>query len=457
MMPGSTRLIARNLAESGVWAFIPGTPSAGSTSPLWSAILAVGDLAGLGPYVWTFVLGWMALWAIGLLGSAMFEQLCPERAAWGVWVGVFLALEWHLAWYAGSGMETLLYGVVVLATLLVVLRAGSDGKAWLGAGSLIGLITWLRPDGITLLGPVVFVLAMGKRGWRGKVSGMAWVLGGFMALFLPYLGFNRWIAGAWWPNTLYAKQAEYAELRQLPFMWRLWRESILPLEGPGMALLPGFLVVMVEGIRARRWTWVAVVLWVCGTVGLYAWRLPVNYQNGRYVVPMMPVFFVLGLAGMLGSGWFWKPGRWSWVVRIGWTWVLILVTVGTWIIGARAYGQDVALIEEEMVTTAEWLAVHTPGDALIGVHDIGAVGYFSQREVIDLAGLISPEVIPFIRDQEKLAALLDEKRANYLVTFPGWYPDLSRQGELVYQTSGRVSRSRGGENMAVYRWRSSGP
>ena len=33
---------ARNLGQSGEWAFVPGKPSGGSTAPLWTGLLAVG-------------------------------------------------------------------------------------------------------------------------------------------------------------------------------------------------------------------------------------------------------------------------------------------------------------------------------------------------------------------------------------------------------------------------------
>src|SRR5512147_3207915 len=49
---------ARNLAEHGEWAFRLGERSAGSTAPLWTVLLSVGFLLGLGPYVWTYLLGW---------------------------------------------------------------------------------------------------------------------------------------------------------------------------------------------------------------------------------------------------------------------------------------------------------------------------------------------------------------------------------------------------------------
>ncbi len=100
-----------------------------------------------------------------------------------------------------------------------------------------------------------------------------------------------------------------------------------------------------------------------------------------------------------------------------------------------------------MVTTARWLNTHTEPEALIAAHDIGAIGYFTRRPLIDLAGLITPEVIPFIRDEAALGAFISAQQADYLVTFPGWYPDLVQQPalSLIYATGP------GQDSMAVYR------
>ncbi|NMC78490.1 MAG: hypothetical protein GYA59_03935, partial [Chloroflexi bacterium] len=118
-----------------------------------------------------------------------------------------------------------------------------------------------------------------------------------------------------------------------------------------------------------------------------------------------------------------------------------------------AYSQDVAIIQSEMVQTARWVASHTQESDVIAVHDIGAMGYFSHRKLVDLAGLVSPEVIPFIRDETWLAQYLDHQRVDYLVTFPGWYPQLMRGKTIVYQTGAMFAPRNGGENMCVYRWR----
>src|SRR5919109_256849 len=48
---------ARNIAERGEWSFRLGERSAGSTSPLWTALLSLGFLLNLAPYVWTYLVG----------------------------------------------------------------------------------------------------------------------------------------------------------------------------------------------------------------------------------------------------------------------------------------------------------------------------------------------------------------------------------------------------------------
>jgi hypothetical protein len=90
----------------------------------------------------------------------------------------------------------------------------------------------------------------------------------------------------------------------------------------------------------------------------------------------------------------------------------------------------------------------------VAAHDIGAAGYFSQRKLIDLAGLISPEVIPFIADEGELRSWMDEENVDYLVVFDGWYAQLPDGKEVVYRSKGKFVTAAGGKNMVVYRWRS---
>jgi hypothetical protein len=179
-------------------------------------------------------------------------------------------------------------------------------------------------------------------------------------LFLPYLLFNRVLAGAWWPNTFYAKQAEYAALQGIPLAQR-YVDQISPLlQGVGAVLLPGFILFIWNAIRRRAWGELAGAVWVAGDLGLYAWRLPAAYQHGRYLIPVLPAYLVMGAAGL--AGWL-QPRAPSMLTRVlsrAWMVSIAALAAVYWITGAAAYGGDVAFIESEMVPAARWVAETDP-------------------------------------------------------------------------------------------------
>ena len=452
---------ARNLAELGQWAFLPGQPSAGSTAPLWTAILAVGYWLGANPLVYTYGLGLLMLGLVAWLASRWVEILVPERAGWAWTVGVLMTLEWHLVWASLSGMEVL---PVAGLALLICLAAEANwlGPAWLGL--LIGVGAWLRPDALGLVLVPLGRLGLGKR--RKIGPGLVRLAGGLLAGLVPYLLWQRSLSGEIWPNTAFAKQAEYAVLREIPLAIRLAAQAGIPASwlgagglDPGgplvgvMAILaPGLAFYVLAQLRSRRWDRLLPLAWSVAYLGLYAVRLPATYQHGRYAMPVLPVWIVLSWAGLLSVV---RPVTEQFGRRVlsrAWIGLVPIITGTFWLAGAQAYGQDVAIIESEMVESARWIDRHTPPEAVVAAHDIGALGYFGQRSLIDLAGLIDPSVVPILRDEPALARYISERGADYLMTFPGWYPQLTARRVPVYVSGGRFSPAAGSENMAVYRW-----
>jgi hypothetical protein len=120
-------------------------------------------------------------------------------------------------------------------------------------------------------------------------------------------------------------------------------------------------------------------------------------------------------------------------------------------VGANGYGSDVRIIDSEMVATAHWVNANLPAETIIAAHDIGALGYFTERPLVDLAGLITPAVIPFIRDEARLLAFSQAQGASYLVTFPSWYPLMTADLEAIYSTNSPWAVALGNDNMTVYR------
>src|SRR5512142_2116435 len=85
----------RNLAQSGLWAYIPGVPSAGSTSPLFTVLLAVGYALHLPFFAWTYGLGALALAGAGLIGARLADRLFPAVPSAGLWTGLAIVVAWH--------------------------------------------------------------------------------------------------------------------------------------------------------------------------------------------------------------------------------------------------------------------------------------------------------------------------------------------------------------------------
>jgi hypothetical protein len=405
-------------------------------------------------------------------------------------------LEWHLVWAAFSGMETILF--ILLALLLMERYLAFDSpfsilKSRLVIGLLGGLLTVTRPEGIVLFALIAldalgrylrsipskrlrpFDRAQGRlrsgqgsghrfapspKGAKPHLPGLLGLLFGFALLLLPYLLFNLTTSGLPFPNTLYAKQAEYrAEIVNFSFAVRLWRVTRPTIVGAQVLLLPGFAFAIYRTIREKRVEAALPLFWWATTLALYAWRLPKDYQHGRYLIPTIPILVIFGSWGTLSLLRLDSRQTIARALSRAMSIAALVLLLIFWIIGARAYAADVGFIEGEMVAVARWLEANTPSDALIAVHDIGAVGYLVDRPLLDLAGLITPEVVPFIADEARLLAFMEEKGADYVVFFPDWsltYARMSQDPRLhpVYRTGYAWTLRQGHANMVVYetRW-----
>jgi hypothetical protein len=403
---------------------------------------------GLAPYAWTYLLGALALFGLTIVTEAAARRLAPAYRPALPWVGLFFALEWHLLWASMSGMETILHALIVTAALVLMM---TSPHRHLLMGVLTGLSVWVRPDGLTLIGPLVVSMLLPRVPAGSRLRALGLYTLGLVALLLPYVLFNRHLGGVLMPNTFYAKQAEYAAWQHLAVPERLRQTVLQLLAGPAIILLPGVAISIATAALRRDWRLLAVATWMVGYIAMYVARLP-PYQHGRYLMPAMPLMFLLGILGVLEYAQRVRD-RARRLFMFTWKAALAVVAAAFLYLGARGFADDVGIIESEMVATARWSAENLPPGALVAAHDIGALGFFDQHQLLDLAGLISPEVVPFIRDEGQLAAFLDRRGADFLIAFPEFYPQLTSNLETVFVTGSPSTEVQGHPNMAIYRWR----
>lgn len=442
---------ARNWAETGQLAYVVGQPSAGSTAPLWTLLLSVAYRLRIDPQLWAILLGAISLAISAWLLSRLADRLLPARSAVSWLVGLACVVEWHLIWAAASGMETLLFVALALA---LIDRVWARSSGWI-SGGLGGLLILTRPEGLLLfvLALGVMLISAGRSGLIGRVKAAI----AFVIVLAPGAYFNWQASGTIFPNTFYAKQSEYAELMSSLPVWlnSVGNLLIAPLAGGLLLLIPGLLWWMFDKRhdwrKCERWMWWLPLAWMLAHITVYALRLPVSYQHGRYLLPIIPIVLLYGSVGtVLLLDWAKQCSARpiARLLRRVYALTIVVVFAAYVPIGAAAFATDVAIINGEMVAVAQWLDRHTPPDAVIAAHDIGAIGYFARRPLLDLAGLISPEVIPFIRDEAKLSEWMRARGAQYLVTFPGWYPQMSASPDLIELFRGDAAFSP--EHMTVY-------
>lgn len=124
--------------------------------------------------------------------------------------------------------------------------------------------------------------------------------------------------------------------------------------------------------------------------------------------------------------------------------ILVWFSVSQWISISRLT-PDARLPVYQQV--GEWLAGNTPQAARVGMLEVGIIGYYADRTVIDFAGLIQPQTARQLKRETSYedAALwaVTQYRPEYLVLHAGLFPGLEEQiqsGELTGDSCQEVQR-----------------
>jgi hypothetical protein len=481
---------ARTLAMTHQFAYAPGRAGAGSTSPLWVVLLTPPYLLlGASPplavvVAWTTLLGLVALAglavvtgvaAAGLAASVGASERTQRIAA--VLASLAVVSEWHLVWAAASGMETVLFCATVMVTLVLASR---DAPPW-ALGLLVALAITVRPEGVLLAALLATVAIWSALHSGPSARGLGWLrtwLRRWAAPFgaalaagcAPYALLNLRASGQLLPSTVGAKAAYYGG-DGLPSALASYAEQVavvLLLSSPVLVLL-GVLSYShwlrtrhedatstqrrtensgeagsQSAVSPRNTLRMLLISWPVLLLVVYAGRLPVLYHNGRYLMPALPALLALAAAGAV-------PLLFQWQRPLARAAVVLVVFAGSFSLvrGAQIYGDNVRFINACQVDTALWLREHTASGALVATHDIGAIGYFAQRPVIDMAGLVDSQVTAYLGDQPRLEAYLKARHARYVVEFTDWF---SPPNTLLHDLAGhQVYQARGTARFVVLR------
>lgn len=455
---------ARQLAMGDGLAYNPGEWVSGSTAPLWTALLAIVHTLPGATVGWVKAIGvllflvsiWLTLQVARAIGLAR-----PSRLV----AGALVATSHWLIWGALSGMETPLATTLGLAGLLLHLAERRDPERPPASALVFAAAVLARPEAALLL-----VLALADRcvhvrkvenggdpEFAPELVPRRVDLGRLVesvllaaTLLLPTLLFYRGIGGSWLPTT-FAVKGDTSIALGWPDSRYLRVVADVFLRAQPVLLLAGVAggLRLIASLGARRDRGLLLLAWPLALPLVYGYLTPEGGPPavgnfGRYYAPLIPWVVVLGLYGvapLVAALPRLRLGRIRLSVAALALVVLALPQLAALVGGPAFHAQTVADVERSDVAAARWLAPRLPADALLAVQDIGALKYHLPNRVLDLAGIVTPELLPAIHGgdgywEDRLLAFLAERRPDYLVLFPRSYPKISQPlpGFTVLQT-----------------------
>lgn len=409
---------ARNLALGRGFTYNPGEPFLGTTTPLLTILLALsGRLfsADKIPQISQIISG-LALFGCGVLLYLLARE--QKKNVAGVTAAFLMILNPVLIDTWGGEAIPLL--CLVLATVYSYVQGMESTSA-----VLVSLAFLTRGEGI-LLAVILYphyLITKKRFPWRAALS-FGIVLGGwFLYSVLEF--------GSPFPSTLQAKMAQLQSGFWAPFFITSleWLAAyIIPTPhfsnlGPNYSFLTIVALAGMGGIYMTlkpEFRWWAIIGWV----GLYtAGYTIIGVPFYRwYVAPLV-------LAGMVLAG-LGAQFIYDFVHHKGYTHrtatiVIILILIPPLFTASRKiYTFAVAPIHSEYrlyIKTGQWLNQHSPTDATVSYFEIGYLGYFADRTIIDPVGLVNPGVADQVaRGNMKWA--IKYYKPDYLVIHPvRWY------------------------------------
>lgn len=443
---------ASNLAKGGGFACNPGEPTPGATSPLWVVVLAAAAKAGIPLEAAAVLLG--LLFNAGACAALMVLSRGPldasgEGATGGedarFWipfgVGFFFVLTPCVVWSSVSGLEISLFMLLSFGGLILHENACERGGwRWPASALVFGLATHARPEGHLLFAAAALERVV--REWpnlRARPAARLPALIGYGLAYVvtisPYIIFCLSTTGRPLPNTYYAKTIGEREILSLHYFKLLIRQL-----GWEHFVLGLFVPVGLVAHLARKRGSLLPVLWVLGLPLGYT-LMPRNCFTvtagnfTRYFYPVIPLLAMFGVHGLAVAataiGHRLRGGR-----ALAALLLCLLCGADSLLLvldRRELFVTNVRNINEMDVAAAKWIRNNTPKGARLAVGDVGAIPHFSDRYVFDTVGLVTPGLLPYIeehaRDDEPfaetpLAMFLDRVKPDYLIVFPGWYPNI---------------------------------
>lgn len=422
---------AANLAQGNGFVYNLGEHTLSSTS-----ILLVLLLAGL-----YHLSANLPRWAV------LISSLCLALGGLALWD---LARSWHtplVGWAALLLYPTFPLLLITISSEMSLVLALSLA-AWAAyarrrytiAAALAALAVLARPDAF-LVAAILATCYVWKHRRRLGYNFPWRALLLFCGILLAWALFAWLYFGSPLPRTLGVKHYQGLMAQASLFLPGLFRQAAKFLHYPFWWLEMLLVAAGVQVALVRYRKWLPFLSWAL--VYSLAYTLLGVTNAAWYYAPLAPSFVAATGLGLLAAQQRWGPRLSAWLERrraahpggLGRLsparpWLLILLAALLFAGQARLmWGLHTAPDPRFPVyrSIGKWLANQTPPEARVGVLEIGIIGYFSGRTMIDFAGLLQPGTVAYLEDSSYDAVALrvvEQYRPEYIVLQDSLLPQL---------------------------------
>ncbi|RKZ25890.1 hypothetical protein DRQ29_05660 [bacterium] len=354
---------AKNISSGNGWSFNDSEPTYGTTSPLWTIILALGDLSGIGAVPVGRTISYISLMLLVLFAFLLGRKVFDDDIIAFAYASAIAIDPWILRW-SGTIMETTLGAFSSLLFIYLLFKIGRKPiVSFLG-----GVMVLIRPE----LGLVWFIAFL-EKDIKNFIKNALF----FILPIIPWIVYAYFTFGQIYPNTMIKAEAPILNFSTNTLMGILKALSIyFPLFIVPLIYRPSSLV---ESVKKNR-----VIIAIISAVFLYyCWRTTGLQSTVRYINFLIPLvlLIIFSLA---------RTRKLAVIILI------LQIAISSILVGYYIIPR-VDMFEfgykDSHIVAAKWLKMHTSKSDKILVHiDIGIIGYYSERYILDYGCLVTPEM-----------------------------------------------------------------
>lgn len=392
---------ARNLLAGEGFVYNPGERVQGTTTPLYTLIMA-GLGAASGGTEAPFPVLALAVNALADAGTALLLYRLGRRAGAPL-AGLGAGLAWSILPYsvtfAIGGLETSLYVLLLTGCAAAFVERRRTLTALLAA---LALLT--RPDALILLGPLALdrlVRAVRRPGPddRLRASEFAALLPTAAWFVFAWLYFGSPVAHSVQAKlNAYQLPPEAALVRLLqhyatPFMENNWFGT--GWIAAGLVLYPFLFLVGARRLYRQEPRLLAWLLYPWLYFAVFAVSNPLIFR--WYLTPPLPAYLLVILAGLDELAGKLRAGRFTRLIPV----LLVALLLGEWQLkpdhGPQRPAPAMAFIRLELLyrQAAELAGPQLSAGQTLAAGDVGVLGYYTRARILDTVGLNSPEALPY--------------------------------------------------------------